>query len=201
MFQIDPPTEAIIVAAQGEIVPGRTASRSEVLRHFADHWKRTGGGSAPVRVTTTGGPHALTTTVTGPRSFAVNGAEETPTQRLERLREAAGLTQPALAAELGLTRSKYQRAIAAGKLPAGAEAWMRAREGGRGVSERLLTKEDVFLAIDDLVSDFLYYDRKESESLPLGAIDDMVNHGQITIAEMVERFRKGLENDIGEGAP
>jgi len=129
MFQIDPPTEAIIIAAQSEIAPGRKASRSEVLRHFADHWKRTGGAPVPVRVTATGGPHALTTTVTGPRSFAIDAAEETPTQRLERLREAAGLTQPALAKEFGLSRSQYQRLITAGKLPAGAEAWMRA--GGR----------------------------------------------------------------------
>jgi len=53
-------------------------------------------------------------------------------------------------------------------------------------------REIILGTVDDLVSDFLYYDRKESESLPRGAIDDAVKAGEVTVDEIVEQFRKCL---------
>lgn len=50
--------------------------------------------------------------------------------------------------------------------------------------------------IGDLVSNFLYYDRKEDEELPKGKIDEAVKNGTITIDEMVEKFRKELTDNI-----
>lgn len=50
--------------------------------------------------------------------------------------------------------------------------------------------------ISDLVSDFLYYDRKECEILKRGDIDKMVKKGTITIDEMVNEFKKHMEASL-----
>lgn len=50
----------------------------------------------------------------------------------------------------------------------------------------------IFATVSDLVSDFLYYDRKEDEALPRGAIEDAVAAGEIAVDEIVEAFRSGL---------
>lgn len=53
--------------------------------------------------------------------------------------------------------------------------------------------------ISDLVSGFLYYDRKEDEDLPRGEIEGAVFNEIITVDEMVEHFKseliKGLSDD------
>lgn len=50
--------------------------------------------------------------------------------------------------------------------------------------------------VSDLVSSFLYYDRKEDSTLWVGAIDVAVKNGDITVEEIVAEFeselRKGL---------
>ena len=53
-------------------------------------------------------------------------------------------------------------------------------------------RELILRTIDDLALDFAAYDRKEDEELPVGSIDDAVGAGEITIDEMVERFRDSL---------
>lgn len=47
--------------------------------------------------------------------------------------------------------------------------------------------------VDDLVSNFLYYDRKEDEELPRGSIQHAVSIGEVTAKEIVEAFRFALE--------
>jgi superfamily I DNA and RNA helicase len=55
-------------------------------------------------------------------------------------------------------------------------------------------KQIVLNAISDLSSDFLYYDRKEDEDLTAEQLNEAVRNGEITIEEMVQEFRKHLEN-------
>ena len=56
-----------------------------------------------------------------------------------------------------------------------------------------VTRKDLILGtIDGMVVDFLYYDRKEDEDLPLGSIEEAVASGQVTVAEMVTQFRSAL---------
>lgn len=50
--------------------------------------------------------------------------------------------------------------------------------------------------IDDLVANLLYYDRKEDENLPRGAIEQAVEHGVITVDEMIEKFADGLRGNL-----
>jgi len=57
-------------------------------------------------------------------------------------------------------------------------------------------KEIIENTIEDLVSDFLYYDRKEDEELPKGEIEKAIKEGIITKEEIVNKFSKILFKNI-----
>ena len=52
--------------------------------------------------------------------------------------------------------------------------------------------------VDDLVGDFLYYDRKNDEELEQGVIEAAIEDGVITEEEIVEMFRTALRKGLGE---
>jgi len=52
--------------------------------------------------------------------------------------------------------------------------------------------------IEDLVSGFLYYDRKEDEELPRGAIQKAVKDGLITKEQIVKKFAESLDKGLNE---
>lgn len=54
-------------------------------------------------------------------------------------------------------------------------------------------KQNILDIISDLCANFLYYDRKESETLSANQLKSAVKNGTITIDEMVAEFRKNLE--------
>ncbi len=58
-------------------------------------------------------------------------------------------------------------------------------------------KETILASVDDALSDFLYYDRKEDEDLPRGQIEEAVKAGEITVDEIIEQFAKGLRDHFG----
>ena len=51
-------------------------------------------------------------------------------------------------------------------------------------------------SVTDLVSDFLYYHRKEDEELPVGEIERMIRLGKITVEEIVSAFETELRENI-----
>ena len=51
--------------------------------------------------------------------------------------------------------------------------------------------------VSDLITDFLYYDRKEDDQLPCGMIEDAVKDGKITVDEIVDLFRTHLTEGLG----
>jgi hypothetical protein len=53
-------------------------------------------------------------------------------------------------------------------------------------------RERILATVEDMVSNFLYYDRKEDEYLRMGEIEAAIKAGEITAEEIAERFRKGL---------
>lgn len=57
-------------------------------------------------------------------------------------------------------------------------------------------KELILNKIENLCSDFLYYDRKEDEDLSYEQLKGAVLSGEITIDEMVDKFRKHLEDTL-----
>lgn len=57
-------------------------------------------------------------------------------------------------------------------------------------------KELILATIDDSISDFLYYDRKNDEELPRGAIQKAIADGGITIEEIIEQFKTSIINAL-----
>lgn len=53
-------------------------------------------------------------------------------------------------------------------------------------------RDTVPITVDDLVSDFLYYNRKEDEELPPGAIDEAIAERLVTVEEITNRFKTRL---------
>lgn len=63
-----------------------------------------------------------------------------------------------------------------------------------------MTRRDTILGyMEDMVSNLLYYDRKEDEDLPRGAIEEAIKAGEVTSDEMIKTFgdtlKKGLAFD------
>jgi hypothetical protein len=59
------------------------------------------------------------------------------------------------------------------------------------------SRRDIILGtVSDLVANFLYYDRKGDEDLPRGQIEEAIENKEITADEIVELFKKELENNI-----
>lgn len=59
-------------------------------------------------------------------------------------------------------------------------------------TEKQTARELIFVTIEDLAADFMYYDRKGDESLPRDAIEEAVAQGKITVDEIVDKFRRSL---------
>jgi hypothetical protein len=57
-------------------------------------------------------------------------------------------------------------------------------------------KQNIIDTVDDLVANFLFYDRKEDEDLTLGAIEEAIKDGTITIRDIVEKFEIELRNGL-----
>ena len=57
-------------------------------------------------------------------------------------------------------------------------------------------KDIIFSTVSDLVLDLIYYDRKEDEELPRGAIEQAVKSGEVSIDEMVELFKLKITESL-----
>ncbi len=55
-----------------------------------------------------------------------------------------------------------------------------------------VTKKLILDIVSGMVADFLYYNRKECEQLPLGAIEKAIDSGVITVDEIVAKFKTGI---------
>lgn len=57
-------------------------------------------------------------------------------------------------------------------------------------------RQHILNEISDVVSRLLYYDRREDEDLPLGAIDDAVAAGVVSEEEIVAAFAAALRRGL-----
>jgi len=56
------------------------------------------------------------------------------------------------------------------------------------------TRREIILdTVSDLVGKLMYYDRKEDEDLPRGAIEEAIKEGEITVQEIVDYFDVALQ--------
>lgn len=53
-------------------------------------------------------------------------------------------------------------------------------------------KSNIINTASDCASSLLYYDRKEDENLPVGAIELAIKDGVITVKEILDIFEKEL---------
>ena len=57
-------------------------------------------------------------------------------------------------------------------------------------------KKLILDTIDDMIADFLYYDRKEDDQLPQGAIERAIESGEITEQDIVDAFARSLRQGL-----
>ena len=60
------------------------------------------------------------------------------------------------------------------------------------VTENNSKRSHILNVVDDAVSNFLYYDRKEDEELPRGAIELAIKDKDISVDEIVAFFKAKL---------
>jgi len=60
----------------------------------------------------------------------------------------------------------------------------------------MASKEHILGSVPDLVSDFLYYDRKGDEDLPVGAIDEAIAKGEVSVDDIVSSFKAALIDSL-----
>jgi len=59
-------------------------------------------------------------------------------------------------------------------------------------------KDNILNTVDDLVLSFLYYDRKEDESLPRGAIEQAIKNNEVSVDEIAGFFKTKLVEHLGK---
>lgn len=64
------------------------------------------------------------------------------------------------------------------------------------VQEIQVSKWDILGAASDLAIKFSYYDRKEDEELPVGAIQKAIEAEVVTVDEIIEAFAKELRRKL-----
>lgn len=82
---------------------------------------------------------------------------------------------------------------------AGPCAAQKEERGTSMIQDEDCKRELILNCMDDMVADFLYYDRKEDEDLPMGEIQRVILEGCVTQEEIVERFAARLKRGIEEG--
>jgi hypothetical protein len=55
-----------------------------------------------------------------------------------------------------------------------------------------ILRDLILMTIDDMVANFIFYDRKEDEELPRDALERAVRDGVVTVDEIVDRFKTKL---------
>lgn len=58
-------------------------------------------------------------------------------------------------------------------------------------------RENILNSVADLVSNLFFYDRKDDEILPKGAIEKAISNGEITLEEIVSQFENSCKRAIG----
>lgn len=77
--------------------------------------------------------------------------------------------------------------------PVGADAFCPCGHAGAAQAAEKTRRRHILDKASDLAADFMYYDRKEDEDLPRGAIEEAIAAGEITVDEIVAEFRRHVE--------
>jgi hypothetical protein len=58
------------------------------------------------------------------------------------------------------------------------------------------TREKILGAVEDMVADFLYYDRKADQDLPVGTIEIAIANGTVSVADIEIAFCTALRKAL-----
>jgi hypothetical protein len=58
------------------------------------------------------------------------------------------------------------------------------------------TKKKILGTVEDMVADFLYYDRKEDQNLPVGTIETAIANGTVSVADIEIAFCAALREAL-----
>jgi len=62
-----------------------------------------------------------------------------------------------------------------------------------------MTRREIIVAtLTDSVTDLLFYDRKEDESLPINDIEEAIQMGELTIEDMIEVWGNALGRGLNQ---
>lgn len=61
-------------------------------------------------------------------------------------------------------------------------------------------REKIEATCSDMASKLLYYDRKEDEELPVGAIEEMILNGDLTVDELLGWITTPIRNSLTKKA-
>ena len=59
--------------------------------------------------------------------------------------------------------------------------------------------EEIKNTVEDLVTGFVYYDRKEDEDLSVEDLNKSIDTGETTVKEIVSVFKQALKNTYPDG--
>ena len=57
-------------------------------------------------------------------------------------------------------------------------------------------REKILATLRDCVTDLLYYDRREDSALPVGAIEEAINNGEISVEDIIGCLEAELRNGL-----
>ena len=60
----------------------------------------------------------------------------------------------------------------------------------------MIKRQVVLGTANDLITDFLHYDRKEDDELGMGAIEHAIISGDMTMDDILDVFRDGIQNSV-----
>lgn len=58
-------------------------------------------------------------------------------------------------------------------------------------------REEILKCVPDMITDFLYYDRKEDDDCPRGMIEEAIKNEEISVADIVCAFELELNKGLG----
>jgi len=64
------------------------------------------------------------------------------------------------------------------------------------MEEEIDIRQTILNVIEDTVSKFFYYDRKDDEELGVGDLSDAIESGIISVNEIVMAFKDSIENGV-----
>lgn len=69
-------------------------------------------------------------------------------------------------------------------------------ELSKNKGDKRTDRDHLAAILSDMLSDLFYYNRKECEHMPVGAIEEMVENGEVTVDEIIDFVNAGIRDAL-----